>query len=75
IPRPPNAFILYRSAKWEEAKADGSADALGTMGQASKVFGQMWKLEPPEVREDFEERARRAAEAHREKHPDYHYCP
>ncbi|TKY86609.1 hypothetical protein EX895_004248 [Sporisorium graminicola] len=83
IPRPPNAFILYRSNKMRELKnqknpqglSDTGLDKLDYQRQLSKVIGQLWRDETAEVKAAFYEKAQQAALEHRQRYPEYRYQP
>ncbi|SJX61535.1 probable HMG-box protein Hmg3 [Sporisorium reilianum f. sp. reilianum] len=83
IPRPPNAFILYRSNKMRELKnpkntsvlADKGLDKLDYQRQLSKVIGQLWRDESAEVKAIFYEKAQQAAREHKERYPEYRFKP
>ncbi|CCM04391.1 uncharacterized protein FIBRA_06567 [Fibroporia radiculosa] len=73
IPRPPNAFILFRSsfirAQHIPGKIEGNHSAL------SKIIGKYWKSLPREEREVWEARAIVAQAEHRKKYPDWRFRP
>ncbi|KAK3938685.1 high mobility group box domain-containing protein, partial [Diplogelasinospora grovesii] len=72
IPRPPNAFLLYRKDKQNSLKAD-----YPNMhnNEISIITGSMWKEERPEVRAKYNDRAL-AIKAHFvELFPAYRYSP
>lgn len=73
IPRPPNAFILFRSsfirAQHVTEKIEGNRSTL------SKIIGKYWKALPREEREVWEEKAVRAQAEHRRKYPDWRFKP
>ncbi|KAJ9478452.1 HMG box domain-containing protein [Pseudozyma hubeiensis] len=83
IPRPPNAFILYRSNKMKELKSkkdtslltDVGLDKLDHQRQLSKEIGQLWRNESPEVKAAFYEKAQQAASEHRDRYPEYRFKP
>lgn len=71
-PRPPNAWILYRSDKFRSSRAreaSGGGTTIGSpaLGSAvvvsrpqadiSKVISEMWKSEPPEVKLYWEQQS------------------
>lgn len=55
-PRPPNAFILYRSEQLKELKKKGSTAGI-SQSLISKMIGGMWREESPDVRKWFVQRA------------------
>lgn len=83
IPRPPNAFILYRTEKIKELKnnkgaslaSDVGLDKLDHQRQLSKIVGQLWRDETPEIKAAFQERARQAASEHRQRFPEHRFKP
>ena len=70
IPRPPNAFILYRNSKQKEVKAN--YEDL-TNSQVSKIVSMLWWKEPEEVKLKWEKMADREKLRHIEENPDYVY--
>jgi len=72
-PRPPNQFILYRKDKHAEIVArDGRALANN---EISKLVGEMWRTESPEVKAQYAVRALAAKNDHRAAYPNYKYQP
>jgi len=72
ITRPMNSFMLYRSAYAERAKAW----CLQNNHQVvSSVAGESWPLEPPEVRDRFNEYAKMERINHQNAHPSYKFSP
>ncbi|KAH8082812.1 hypothetical protein BXZ70DRAFT_585957 [Cristinia sonorae] len=73
IPRPPNAFILFRSsfirAQHIPGKIEGNHSAL------SKIIGKYWKALPREEKEVWEAKAIVAQAEHRKKYPDWRFRP
>ncbi|THH21596.1 hypothetical protein EUX98_g8344 [Antrodiella citrinella] len=73
IPRPPNAFILFRSsfirAQHIPGKIEGNHSAL------SKIIGKCWKALPREEKETWEAKAIVAQAEHRQKYPDWRFRP
>ncbi|KAJ8463303.1 hypothetical protein ONZ45_g17629 [Pleurotus djamor] len=75
VPRPPNAWILYRADKLMQLKQSANyGDAL-QQSHASKIIGQMWKQEPQDVRDYYDRLARQKKEEHKVMHPGYKYQP
>ncbi|BGP12874.1 hypothetical protein JCM10213_005171 [Rhodosporidiobolus nylandii] len=74
-PRPANAWICYRSARVQELKSSSSQYSKLPQADISKIIGQLWRSEPPEVRRQYEEMAERKKAEHKEKHPDYVFRP
>ncbi|GAA5916054.1 hypothetical protein JCM6882_008299 [Rhodosporidiobolus microsporus] len=73
-PRPANAWICYRSARVHELKASSEYAKL-PQADISKIIGQLWRNEPPEVRRQYEDMAALKKAEHKEKHPDYVFRP
>ncbi|KAL2793305.1 hypothetical protein BJX66DRAFT_306190 [Aspergillus keveii] len=72
IPRPPNAFILYRQhhhPKVKEAYPDFSNNEI------SVILGKQWRSEPDEARLHFKSMAEEFKKKHAEEYPDYQYTP
>nr|AZB52187.1 MAT2-1 [Aspergillus pseudoglaucus] len=72
VPRPPNAFILYRQRhhpKIKEAYPDYSNNDISVM------LGKQWKDENEEIKAQFRNLAEELKKKHAEDHPDYHYTP
>ncbi|KAJ3535749.1 hypothetical protein NM688_g6932 [Phlebia brevispora] len=73
IPRPPNAFILFRSsfikAQHIPEKIEGNHSAL------SKIIGKYWRTLPPQEKEKWEAKAIVALAEHRKKYPDWRFRP
>jgi hypothetical protein len=72
IPRPPNSFILYRSAYIERARA---LCGLKKEQILSKVIATSWNMEPPEVRQRYEQYAKLERANHFEAHSMYKFSP
>lgn len=72
ITRPMNSFMLYRSAYAERTKIW----CLQNNHQVvSSVSGESWPMEPPEVREHYNELAKIERINHQNAHPDYKFSP
>jgi HMG (high mobility group) box len=72
ITRPMNSFMLYRSAYAERTKA---WCAENNHQVVSSVSGESWPLEPPEVREFYNDLAKVERANHQNAHPDYKFSP
>ncbi len=80
IPRPPNAFILYRSNKMRElsSKESPTGEGLSKLDyqrQLSKRIGELWRGETDEVKAIFYEKSQQAAREHAERYPEYRFKP
>ncbi|KAJ3732554.1 high mobility group box domain-containing protein, partial [Lentinula guzmanii] len=73
IPRPPNAFILFRSAFIRSRKI--SSEIEGNHSTLSKIIGRVWRTLPPHERAEWEARAKIAQEEHRLRYPDWRFSP
>nr|ACA51906.1 mating-type HMG-box protein MAT1-2 [Aspergillus parasiticus] len=72
VPRPPNAFILYRQHHHPRIK---EAYPDFTNNEISIILGKQWKAESEEVKMQFRNMAEELKKKHAEDHPDYHYTP
>ncbi|KAK7471942.1 hypothetical protein VKT23_000048 [Stygiomarasmius scandens] len=72
IPRPPNAFMLYRSHFWSTQK-----DTIPERDhrQISRLTGVMWNQLPEDQKEVFRREAEAVKKEHMAKFPDYKYAP
>ncbi|KAJ7148890.1 hypothetical protein C8R46DRAFT_833783, partial [Mycena filopes] len=66
IPRPPNAFFLFKSSL---------PIASFTGGEISKVAGLRWKELSTSERQTWKDLAHRRADEHSVKYPDYKFTP
>lgn len=72
VTRPMNSFMLYRSAYAERTKMW----CLQNNHQiVSSVSGESWPMEPPEVREMYNEFAKIERINHQNAHPTYKFSP
>jgi len=72
VTRPMNSFMLYRSAYAERTKLW----CLQNNHQVvSSVSGESWPLEPPEIREKYNEMAKLERINHQAAHPGYKFSP
>ncbi|KAK4149321.1 hypothetical protein C8A00DRAFT_18966, partial [Chaetomidium leptoderma] len=74
IPRPANAFLLYRMCYKLQARALCQA-VTGSEQGVSVVCGASWRLETDDVRAGFKIWADVEAEKHREAFPDWRFKP
>lgn len=89
VPRPPNAFILYRQhhhPKIKEAYPDFQNNDICKLMEPQNrsrvrltnlaiMLGKQWKAEPDEVRTHYKALADEQKKKHAEQHPDYQYAP
>lgn len=71
IPRPPNAFILFRSSFVRAQRIPGRIE--GNHSTLSKIVGMCWKNLSRDERGVWEERARVAQAEHRKRYPDWRF--
>ncbi|KAF4635605.1 hypothetical protein G7Y89_g2484 [Cudoniella acicularis] len=72
IPRPPNAFILYRKHHHASVVRQNPGKHNN---QISTIIGRMWALESAEVLALFKAKAEQAKLDHLQKYPGYQYQP
>lgn len=72
IKRPPNSFMLYRSAYLDRAKSVASEE---NQQHLSNMIAKSWRMEPLEVRQRFSEYAKLESANHRKSHPKYKFSP
>lgn len=72
IPRPPNAFMLYRS---NMLKNRGNADPEKRQQNLSRIAGQLWREMSDEDRTVWHEKAAEVHAAHYAKYPHYKFKP
>lgn len=74
-PRPQNAWILYRA--WAlSGLLEKQPELKGKpQSQISKLLGQQWANETPDVRKHFEHQANLQKERHAQEYPDYVFKP
>ncbi|KAJ7207331.1 hypothetical protein B0H12DRAFT_1158928 [Mycena haematopus] len=73
IPRPPNAFILFRSSFVRSQRVSPDVETNPTT--ISKIIGLTWKSLPADERRVWYARARQAVEEHRSRFPEYAFHP
>ncbi|KZT38218.1 hypothetical protein SISSUDRAFT_986522, partial [Sistotremastrum suecicum HHB10207 ss-3] len=71
IPRPPNAFILFRSSFIKQQHIPGTIE--GNHSQLSKIVGACWQRLSFEERQVWQDRARAVRAEHKKKYPDYRF--
>ncbi|KAG2135891.1 uncharacterized protein EDB93DRAFT_1254141 [Suillus bovinus] len=72
IPRPPNAFMLYRS---HMLKTRGNADPEKRQQNLSRIAGQLWRAMSKEDRAVWHTKAAEVQAAHYAKYPGYKFKP
>ncbi|KAJ7289406.1 hypothetical protein C8J57DRAFT_1493840 [Mycena rebaudengoi] len=73
IPRPPNAFILFRSSFIRSQRV--SSEVETNHSTLSKIIGMTWQNLPEAERRVWREKARLAVEEHKHKFPAYAFRP
>ncbi|KAJ6511790.1 hypothetical protein DFH09DRAFT_1374365 [Mycena vulgaris] len=73
IPRPPNAFILFRSSFIRSQRV--STEVETSHSTLSKIIGLTWQNLPEDERRVWHAKAREAGEEHRRKFPTYAFRP
>lgn len=71
IPRPPNAFILFRSSFVKQQHIPGSIE--GNHSQLSKIVGACWQRLSYEERQVWERKAKEARAEHKRLYPNYRF--
>lgn len=72
VPRPPNAFILYRQ-HWHPHYKQHNKDMHNN--DISKELGRRWKNEPDSVKDNYKKLAEELKAKHAALYPDYQYAP
>ncbi|OCH86454.1 hypothetical protein OBBRIDRAFT_797165 [Obba rivulosa] len=73
IPRPPNAFILFRSSFIKNQHV--SSEVETNHSTLSKIIGLTWQNLPHEEREIWHAKAKAALDDHKRKFPEYSFRP
>lgn len=74
-PRPPNAWIIYRSEKTKMITARAAGQPPPSQGMVSKMISAMWKDEPAATRAIYERRADEKKAEHQKQYPGYRFQP
>ncbi|KAL8890413.1 MAG: hypothetical protein Q9215_002442 [Flavoplaca cf. flavocitrina] len=72
VPRPRNAFILYR--QHHQARVVAQNPGLANP-DISKVIGDHWRQAPPEIKQHWKSLAEEEKVRHQRQYPDYRYQP
>lgn len=75
IPRPPNAFILFRSDILKKIREKDPKNKTGKQRFLSRVAGEAWRRITPEERQAFNKLAEEARADHLKKYPNYKFSP
>ena len=73
IPRPPNAFMLFRSDFWEKEKNKLTVERDHRM--ISRIAGLEWNKLSEAQRAPYRSKAERAKQQHAQLYPNYKYTP
>ncbi|EKM75303.1 hypothetical protein AGABI1DRAFT_109486 [Agaricus bisporus var. burnettii JB137-S8] len=73
IPRPPNAFMLFRADFVRQKHVPGSIET--NHGSLSKIIGNCWRALPLEEKRVWEVKAKQAKAEHKAKYPNYRFRP
>jgi hypothetical protein len=73
-PRPPNAWILYRSDRVREMPPPLPGQ-LRTQADVSKAISEQWRNESDATRAEYERRAEMKKAEHHTRYPDYRFRP
>jgi hypothetical protein len=73
IPRPPNAFMLFRANFVRQKHIPGSIET--NHGSLSKIIGNCWRSLPPNEKRVWEAKAKVAKQEHKVMYPDYRFRP
>lgn len=73
IPRPPNAFILFRSSFIKSQHV--STEVETNHSTLSKIIGLTWQNMPHDERQVWHAKAKKALEEHKKKWPQYAFRP
>ncbi|KAL1866072.1 hypothetical protein VTK73DRAFT_4923 [Phialemonium thermophilum] len=72
IPRPPNAYILYRKDNHHKVKAENPGIHNN---EISVILGSRWNNETQEVRDQYAAKAERVKQEFMKENPNYKYNP
>ncbi|KAH9970182.1 hypothetical protein BGW80DRAFT_608053 [Lactifluus volemus] len=73
IPRPPNAFMLFRADFVRQKHVPGSIET--NHGSLSKIIGNCWRSLPLEDKRVWEVKAKHAKAEHKQMYPNYRFRP
>jgi hypothetical protein len=74
-PRPPNAWIIYRSDKLQSLPPPPLGQPKPTQAEVSKIISAQWRAESENVRALYDQRAETAKAEHARMYPDYRFAP
>ncbi|KAL1701924.1 hypothetical protein EV121DRAFT_262590 [Schizophyllum commune] len=73
VPRPPNAFMLFRSDFVKKGKVPSHIES--NHGSLSKIAGALWRALPDEERQYWYRKADEEKDIHQQEHPEYEFRP
>ncbi|RDB26968.1 Repressor ROX1 [Hypsizygus marmoreus] len=73
IPRPPNAFMLFRADFVRQKHVPGTIET--NHGSLSKIIGNCWRSLPLEEKRVWEVKAKHAKAEHKARYPEYRFRP
>ncbi|KAI0358942.1 hypothetical protein OH77DRAFT_1120845 [Trametes cingulata] len=73
IPRPPNAFMIFRSELWNKEKIKSTVER--DHRQISRIAGNLWNDLSEAERAPYHQLAEEAKKEHARKYPQYKYSP
>ncbi|KII87953.1 hypothetical protein PLICRDRAFT_176703 [Plicaturopsis crispa FD-325 SS-3] len=73
IPRPPNAFMLFRADFVRQKHVPGSIET--NHGSLSKIIGNCWRSLPLDEKHVWEVKAKHAKAEHKVRYPEYRFRP
>ncbi|KZT24811.1 hypothetical protein NEOLEDRAFT_1134471 [Neolentinus lepideus HHB14362 ss-1] len=73
VPRPPNAFMLFRAEFVKQKHVPGSIET--SHGSLSKIIGNCWRALPLDEKAIWEKAAKEAKILHSQKYPNYKFRP
>ena len=73
VPRPPNAFMVYRSYAWHTKQLEDNKEK--NLSCVSRLVARTWHGMDDQARDPFKQVADIAKREHAVRHPDYKYAP
>ena len=73
IPRPPNAFMLFRADFVRQKHVPGTIET--NHGSLSKIIGNCWRSLPLDEKKIWEVKAKHAKSEHKIRYPEYRFKP
>jgi len=73
IPRPPNAFMLFRADFVRQKHVPGTIET--NHGSLSKIIGNCWRALPLDEKKIWEVKAKHAKAEHKIRYPEYRFKP